>query len=239
MGLLDLPSPTLSAVDDWLTPFLPPAVKLLLWAALAAILSMEIYRLLSPQDRIAAVMKEFQASQNRVASFDGEFSEAWPELRRMIGLALRRIGLVFPATIAASLPLLFVIVWLDSHYGADFPPPDEPVSVSVPGNYEGRLVGTGEGTPHAKVIDTQGEPVADIAIKQPVPVVHKRFWWNTLIGNPAGYLDDNLPFDRIDIALPRQQIVPFGPSWMRGWEILFLAAMFAFAMTFKSVRRIA
>ncbi|WP_163269253.1 hypothetical protein [Chelativorans alearense] len=238
MGLLDLPSSTLSAIDGWLSPVLPPAARLLVWAALGAVLSMEIYRLLSPQSRIVQIKRSFEEMRRRVAGFDGEFEDVWPDMRRMMSLALRRIMLVFPATIAASLPLLVVIVWISTQYGATYPPANEPVRVSVPGGFEGRWVGADVGTPRAQVMDRDGRSVADIAVLEPVPVIHKRLWWNILIGNPAGYLDDALPFDQIDIALPRRQILPFGPSWLRGWEVTFFAAMIAFALAYKSARRI-
>ncbi|WP_265516665.1 hypothetical protein [Nitratireductor luteus] len=239
MGLLDLPAPILSTVDGWLSPFLPSAARLLVWAALGAFLSMELYRCLSPQSRIAATKQAYEETQRGISNFNGEFRDVCPQMLRMMSLALRRIVLVFPATIAASLPLLVVIVWLDSQYGTTYPPPNEPVMVSVPGDFEGRWVGSNDGTPHTQVTGPGGGPVADIAIAKPVPVIHKRLWWNALIGNPAGYLDDSLPFDRIDIALPRQQVLPFGPLWLRGWEVIFFGSMIVFALTFKSLRRIA
>ncbi|MDX8464037.1 hypothetical protein, partial [Mesorhizobium humile] len=129
MGLLDMPSPVLSALDNWLTPVLPSSAKLVLWAALGAFLGMELYRVISPQKRIAEIKLAYARTQQSVADFEGEFQEAWPLLRRMLALALQRVALVFPATIAASLPLLLVVVWLDSRYGDVYPPPDASVGV--------------------------------------------------------------------------------------------------------------
>src|SRR5690606_10223294 len=114
MGLFDLPSPFLSLIDGWLGNFLPAWVRVLLWAALGAFVSMELYRLASPQKRIAGIKAALRQAQERVSGFDGEFEDAWPLIRRMLSLAFRRVALVFPATILASLPLLFVILWLDS-----------------------------------------------------------------------------------------------------------------------------
>lgn len=239
MGLLDLPAPALSAINSWLAQFLPSVVLLLFWAALGAFLSMELYRLFSPQKRIAKIKLAFEQTRRHVAAFDGEFEEAWPHMRRMLSLALQRVALVFPATIVASLPLLIGIVWIDGQYGSMFPPSHATVNVTVPGDFQGRWVETNGGAPHAQVVDRDGRPLADIVVTKPVSVIHKRVWWNTLIGNPAGYLDDTLPFDRIDIALPRQQVLSFGPSWLRGWEAIFFAAMVLFALAFKTVRRIA
>lgn len=239
MGLFDLPSPFLSLIDGWLGNFLPAWVRLLLWAALGAFVSMELYRLASPQKRIAGIKVALRQAQERVSGFDGEFEDAWPHIRRMLSLAFRRVALVFPATILASLPLLFVILWLDSHYGNMFPPENEPVEVAVADGYEGRWIDNGGSAPHAEILNREGTPVAEVPVENPVPVIHKRQWWNLLIGNPAGYLDDQLPFDRIDIALPRQEVLPFGPEWLRGWEILFLGSMMLFALLLKRVRGIA
>lgn len=239
MGLFDLPSPVFSAIDGWLAHFLPASVLVTVWAALAASLCMELYRVFSPQARIANVMRTFEGTRRRVIEFEGEFTEILPDIRAMLSLALRRVALVFPATIVSALPLLFVIVWIDGRYGDAYPPANEAVSVSVPGDFEARWVAGDDGAPHAEVTDLAGSPVADIAVAQPISVIHKRVWWNALFGNPAGYLDDSLPFDRIDIALPRREVVPFGPNWLRGWEGVFFAAMILFALTLKNVRGIA
>ncbi|RUU04175.1 hypothetical protein EOD23_17080 [Mesorhizobium sp. USDA-HM6] len=239
MGLLDMPSPVLSALDNWLTPVLPSPVKLVLWAALGAFLCMELYRVLSPQKRIAEIKLAYARTQQSVADFEGEFEEAWPLLRRMLALALRRVALVFPATIAASLPLLLVVVWLDSRYGDVYPPPDASVGVTVSNDFLGRWVNAGNGVPHAQVVDRTGAAIADVPVTSAVSVIQKWRWWNVLIGNPAGYLPDDLPFDRIDLGLPRQQVLAVGPAWLRGWEGIFFAATILVALMLKSVRGIA
>ncbi|WP_157019492.1 hypothetical protein [Mesorhizobium xinjiangense] len=239
MGFLDLPASLLAAIDNWMAPYLPAALRLILWAAIGAVVSMELYRLLSPQVRIAETKKALAETQRYVAGFDGEFHEAWPHLRRMMSLAFHRIGLVVPATLAASLPILAVIVWLGSQYGVAYPPPGQNVPVVVDGDFKGRWVHRAEETPHAVVMDRNGGAVADVPVSKPVPVIHKRQWWNMIIGNPAGYLDDDLPFNRIDISLPHQQVLAFGPAWLRRWEVIYFAAMIIIAFAFKSVRRIA
>ncbi|MET3591212.1 MULTISPECIES: hypothetical protein [Mesorhizobium] len=239
MGLLNMPSPVLSALDNWLTPFLPSSARLVLWAALGAFLCMELYRVLSPQKRIAEIKLAYARTQQSVADFEGEFQEAWPLLRRMLALALRRVALVFPATIAASLPLLLIVVWLDSRYGDVYPPPDASVGVKVSGDFKGRWVNGSNGVPHAQIVDRAGSAIADVPVTQAVSVIQKWRWWNVLIGNPAGYLPDDLPFDRIDLGLPRQQVLGVGPAWLRGWEGIFFAATILVALMLKSVRGIA
>ena len=55
MGLLDLPAPLFDWVDNRLLSMLPPLARIVLWAVVAAVASLAIYRLFSPQRRIAAL----------------------------------------------------------------------------------------------------------------------------------------------------------------------------------------
>lgn len=239
MGLLDLPAPILNWIDRYLSEFLPPVARLLLWAAAGALISMELYRLLSPQRRIVRLKGALQEAHHRLDAFDGEIEEAWPHIRRLLSLALQRLLIVLPATVLASLPLLVFIIWLETNYGGVFPPPGEPVAIQVSGGLRGQWVYDGtKGSPRAKLMDPRGALVAEVPLKAAVPVVEKRRWWNAIIGNPAGYLPDDAPVDRIEFQLPRQQFLEVGPGWARGWEAIFFAALFLFASSLKTLRRI-
>lgn len=239
MGILDLPAPAFTWLDNRLSQVLPPTATIVVWGIVCALASMELYRWLSPQTRIADMKHSLARSQRELNAFDGEFSEAWPLIRRMLSLALRRIGLVLPATIAASLPVLFLVVWLDNTYGGAFPSKGTPVRVEVSGDFHADWIdGTDGRTPGADVTDAAGQNVATVPLSRPVLEIHKWQWWNAIIGNPAGYLADSLPFDRIRFALPRDEILPAGPSWLRGWEPLFFAVVLLSASLFKFARRI-
>ncbi|MCX2721305.1 hypothetical protein [Roseibium salinum] len=239
MGILDLPGPVFTWLDQWLSLLLPPVASIAFWGFLCAMASMELYRLLSPQAVIAKLKVALKQSQTQLNSFDGEFADAWPLIRRMLSLALRRIALVFPATIAASLPILLIVVWLDSRHGAAYPPQGTPVQIEVAGGFNGYWTdNAGDRTPGAQIIDQGGQEIATIPLARPVPEVHKRYWWDMLIGNPAGYLADELPFDRVQFNLPRPEVVPVGPSWMRGWDLIFFVVLLLSAIILKFVRRI-
>lgn len=239
MGLFDLPSPAFDWIDDGLAQALPPWARLLVWAAIGAVLSMEVYRLLSPQKRIAGLRQQVRDAQRRMAEFDGEFAEAWPHIRRTLGLALRRVGLVVPATLISALPLLVIIVWLDGRYGGTYPPPGVSIDVNVPGDrWQGRWIAAAEGGPQVEILEADGSRVAMVPVPHPVTVIHKRHWWNLLIANPAGYVPDHLPFERIKLAMPQQRFLPVGPEWMRGWEAPYFLALILFALSYKLVRRI-
>ncbi|MEG6509381.1 hypothetical protein V6C03_10400 [Methyloligella sp. 2.7D] len=238
MGLFDLPSPVFDYVDGALLGTLAPALRIVIWAALGALLSMELYRVLSPQAKAKALKLELREAQQKVASFDGEFEDAWPLIKRMLGLAFKRIFLIFPSTLIASLPLLFLVVWLDSSYGHRFPEFGEPASVEAPAPFEGKWIDRGEdGTPRAQVLD-KGKVVVDTPLKAAIPVVHKWHWWNLLLGNRAGYLTGDAPIEQISIGLPQRDIFTTGPDWVRGWAPAFFLAVLLFAMTLKWIRRI-
>jgi hypothetical protein len=239
MGLLDLPAPLLSWIDTRLLAFLPGWASLLVWAVVAAIGSMEVYRVLSPQRRIQGLEAELRDTQRRLDAHEGNFREAWGLIRRTLALALRRVLVVFPATVAASLPLLVLIVWLDATYARELPPAGDPVGIEVAEEFRARWVAGMDGAPpRAEVLDGSGAVVADVAVSAPIPVIHKPRWWNVVIGNPAGYLPRDAVIDRIDIDLPRQQFLSFGPGWVRGWEVMFFSTLILFALIFKVARGI-
>lgn len=240
MGILDLPAPLLSQVDTWLGGYIPEPAALLFWAAVCALCSMEIYRLYSPQRRVARCREELQEAQQALDEFDGSPVEAWPRIRRMLGLALQRVLLVLPASLLASLPIIMVVVWLENSHGPRFPAADEPVSVVAPGDFEALWLGPGPDRtpPRVEVRNRDRDVIAEVPVTAPAESIHKRQWWNALTGNPAGYLADELPFDHLAISLPRKEYLSLGPAWLRGWELLFFLPLFAFAVILKIVRRI-
>lgn len=239
MGLLDLPQPLFNWVDQALGVVLPPAVRLLLWAFLGALLAMEIYRLLSPQQRLTTLKQNFREAQRRLNAYDGPLDEAWPLITRPLVLALQRIGLVLPATLAASLPLLLIILWLDTSYAHRFPESLEAVRVEVHhSNYTGTLRTDASDQPQLLLRNPEDGVFMEVPVTAPIPQLRKRQNWNLLLGNPAGYLPPYAPMEEVTLALPRREILPLGPDWLRGWEPLFFTAMILFALLLKRVRRI-
>lgn len=198
---------------------------------------MELYRAVSPQAQIARLRRKQATAQRVLAEYDGAFEDAWPLIRRTLTLALKRVFVVLPASIIASLPLLMLLVWLDSFYARSFPPPGEPVPVVVPGDYVGEWIGDGA-RPRVALIDPAGARVAETEVGAPVPVLYKQRWWNVLLGNPAGYLAADAPVDHVEIELPRREVHSRGPGWSRRWETVFFPGLLVMAVALKYVRRI-
>ena len=44
--------------------------------------------------------------------------------------------------------------------------------------------------------------VRHFPLSAPVPTIHKRQWWNALVGNPLGYLPDSSRLEGIELVCP-------------------------------------
>jgi hypothetical protein len=239
LGLFDLPAPLLQWVDERVTSVVPAALSIAMWAVLGGIVCLELYRIVSPQERIGRIKGDAKTAQQRLSAYDGEMEGAWPLMKSMLGLSLKRVGIVIPATLVAAYPIIALLVWMSSAYGHVFPPQGEDVAVTVAEPLAGHWIERGrESPPQIQATQPDGSTVIDVPLAAAVPVLHKRQWWNHLMENPAGYLPEEAPVDEIRIDLPRRELHGFGPAWMRGWEAIFLPVLFVSALTYKIVRRI-
>ena len=255
-GLLDLTSPLLSTLDQGLAPLLAPAWRVVVWGLVAACISMALYALLSPQGRLRGVKAEAEDARRALDSHEGSLGEAMPLIAAMLRRALAQLGLVLGPAVLASLPVLFVIVWMSGAFGHFIPTSLNAVPLSVePQGLAARwteprggssppvgeaVIDDTAGMPRAliEVIDAQERVVDSIAFSEPVTSLHKRHWWNLLIANPLGYLPAEGMLERVEIALPRQEIIRLGPDWLRGWEGLFFTALVAASLAIKLLFRL-
>lgn len=237
MGVFDLPAPGIAWADETFSNlFSSDGVRIALWGVIAAILSMGIYWLISPQRRIARIVDEERRLRQELWK-DNELTDGMGAVRRLLGLALARIGLVLGPVLVAALPVLCLMAWLQTHYAYALPPPGQSAAVQVEPAAEGRWIEDGT-VPRVEVLDAAGALLESLTLSEPVPVIHKRVWWNVLIGNPLGYLPEEGPLERIEIDLPSREYLSLGPSWLRGWEALFITTLLLASIAFKVVFRI-
>ncbi|HEX2478697.1 MAG TPA: hypothetical protein VHK45_05415 [Geminicoccaceae bacterium] len=116
---------------------------------------------------------------------------------------------------------------------------------TVPQGLEARLEATPPATatsapsPHQIVIrDRTGRVVDRVACRAPVPTIHKREWWNMLLGNPAGYLPDSSPLERVELELTPQHYLPVGPEWLKPWYVPFFGVLLFASLAIKVVAKI-
>jgi len=246
-ALLDLPAPLFGAIDATLA-FAPAALRIALYACACAWSGMVLYRRTSDQARLRELVGAVTQSQRALAAHEGDFAELRALIRRNFTLTLRRLWLTTRPALVASLPLLFALPWLSDRFSCNSPAALQTIHACVtPATAATRLHWT---TPTATaepgcwrvtwpvagvaagVADASGRTIYTSAAPRSTSV-EKFAWFNYLIGNPDGYLPDAGPIDRIDLDLDMQQIVPFGPLWLRKWETYFFLVLFAISLALK------
>lgn len=250
MGLFDLASPAVFAADDLLW-FLPPALRLTLWAVLTGLVGMALYRLISPQERLLKIKQRVRESRRALAAFDGDADEMLPVVMASLKSSFHHLGLTFGAALAASLPVLLLISPVAQRYSREFPEPGASVVATLTAaeneGWHWQPAQDGESPSWRIVWPDSGEKVtlsfrdreiATLPPTAPSPVIHTRLWWNWLFANPAGYLPADSPADALHLALPRQQFLGFGPNWMRGWEFLYFTVLIFASIGIKVLWRI-
>ncbi len=240
MGFFDWLNPYFSAADAYMAGALPPAARVAVWAVLGAIVSMGLYWLFSPQKLIADLKLRIKASQEALDAHEGDLKDAFPLMGHSIGLALGQVVVILIPAVVASLPLLFLIAWMYAFHGYQFPNPPRAVPLkTVPAHFDADWkIGANRSHPEIVVRDAAHKPVADIAMKVPLPVVTKHRWWNVFFGDPNGYLPADGALKRIEIGLPRKTYLGFGPAWLRGWETVFFAVLIIVSLAIKFAFRI-
>lgn len=237
MGLLDLPSPIFSELDASIG--LPDVARLVVWGVVAAVLSTGLYALLAPQRTIARLMLEERQLKAALRGTDVAMADGMRAARRLLVLALARIALTLGPVLAASVPVLSLMVWLDTRYAHELPLPGQIPAVRVqPASVQGQWIWEAGQAPRIELAGDCGEFQQVLSLHVAVPVMHKRTWWNGLVGNPAGYLAAECLAERIDVDLPARHYLSIGPDWLRGWEAPFVGALLAVSLGLKLAFRL-
>jgi len=244
MGVFDLPAPAFAFVDQVMSSVASPTLRLVVWGLVAAVISMGLYWLFSPQDKLTDVKIRALKARQDLNAHDGDFDEAWPLMRSMLGLSFRQLGMTTMPALLASIPVLALIVWLSTAYG--YALPDGPAAIDVQttpttaASAEVKRANTAGSANHPRLVVTndRGDLITDIALAAPVPTIHKKQWWNTLFGNPLGYLPDDGDIEAIQFQLPEKDYLGFGPTWLRPWYVLFFTVLVLGSLAIKFSMRI-
>jgi hypothetical protein len=252
-SILGLALPAFAAVDRFMSAYLEPLPRLVAWGCLMASLVMLLYRLISPQQKIARIRLEAAATRKQMAAFDGDFGDLAPIVRNSLKLSLMQIAWIFFPALIASLPLLGCLIWLDSAYGYRTPPSGQAVRLTVWPETEqisslpaaaldrspdGWRVEWLQADDAARLFDRQGATLATLSGTPSNDVIGPYYWWNSLIGNPMGYLPADSPVRRLEFGFVPAEVLDWGPPWMRRWEPPFFLSLIVLSILFKVVFRI-
>jgi len=241
-GIFDFPAPFFSLIDGVLAGFLPDTFRLILWGVAAGVASMGLYWLTSPQERLEKAKTDSIVARKALSAYDGDFDGIFPLMLNSLSASFRHLGLALGPALLGSLPVIFLMVWMSNSYGYRLPEPGAEVTItavgeSAPlnwpvearpnGEYSRTIAWPAQGQ-KLEVSDPSGEPLLSLPLAQPVPVKHKRVWWNMLFANPLGSLPEDAAADALRIGLSPKEFLSIGPAWMRGWEAPFiLVVLFA------------
>jgi hypothetical protein len=188
-----------------------------------------------------------------MASFDGEFNELTPLVRRSLKLSLRQIAWILAPALVASLPLISCLMWLYSGYSFRPPAPRETIAVAVTPAHESisaapsnHLTRSGDGWQFAwprpgetvALLDGGGRTLVRLRGHPGSDFVEPLQWWNWLVGNPAGVIPAGSPVQRLKFRLPALEVLSIGPAWVRGWETPFFLTLMIVSIVIKVVFRI-
>ena len=90
-----------------------------------------------------------------------------------------------------------------------------------------------------EIKEVTGDLIISVPSSTQIPLVHKREWWNMLIGNPAGYVPESAPVNSVTFTLPHRELIDFGPRWLRSWLVFYFAVLMASAIAIKVKFKIA
>jgi len=257
-GWFDIASPVLSWIEDHLFFWLPGILRIILWGLVASFGSMAMYKWISNQKRIGELKSQILEARGKLNAFDGELSKLWPLLGHNLSLAGRQLGLTFIPAMTASLPVIFILVWMSNIHDALPPPVGEKIRVEAiadathqlpPMRWEGghaeesgeegvwQIAWPSDAQP-MRLVDSDGMKLLQLPGEAPVSTVHQKRWWNVLAGNPSGYLPNPGDVDTVMIGLPGDEFQHIGPWWLRSWIALFFGVIMITSLGLKFAWRL-
>jgi hypothetical protein len=248
-GLLGLPFPVYSAVDRVLSGGLGAAGRVVFWSLLSSAVVMFLYRLCSPQAKLKQFKLRMRAVQAQLLADPDDIRAVLRLSGENIQTAFARFLLTFVPTCIAIIPLLSVTSWINSQYGPASPEEGAVVQVQVhpegphvlsPAAAGASLLTNAVAASSGSILLLDDAGAALLRIHEPVSsaFVARRTWWNVLLGNPMGYLPDDGVIEAVVFDFPRQELLPFGPDWMRRWEAIFFFCMALGSIALKVVLKV-
>jgi len=247
MGFFDILNPLFTGIETYCLSWIPAWARVALYGLGSGIATMLLYAKISNQDALAEGKQASKEALSRLRRLDpeAEFDVVLATMRKAVAEPLKQTKNAAIPALWASLPLVFVLVWLSNSYSYQIPSAGNIIQVRIEPFVplqEDNGVYRSEGQtysltwPEFGQIDLQeltGDFIISIPSSTPAPLIHKRKWWNILIGNPAGYIDESATITSVEFTIPPRELIDFGPHWLRSWLVFYFAALMAAAVAIK------
>lgn len=243
-GVFEILNPLLTAFD-WTIGWMPSAVRVLVWGALAGAASMSLYKSVSPQDSLRELARQSREAQ-------GGFKDAPTHagLAALFRTSGKRLFLTLPPTLASSLPVLFALAFLNANYDLALPAPGVPVAVlsedgdaiRVEGGQrfaEGWTVSWPEPGENVRVFDAAERHVYSLSADTQPGVARQSGLTAYLMGAQAGLIEPGSGVERLEIFTAPQDILQPGLRLRYQWIFPFLLSLMATSLLIKARYEIA
>lgn len=222
-----------TAIDAALQSILPPLACIILWGTFSAVLSMVLYKLLSPQKKLQALKAAQKHARTQLLAHEGDFSSLQQLITKDIGLSLKQIALIFPAFFITVLPVIAIMFCLFVRYAYTLPTAGETVTINFHPSATTQAILWPSADSQLPVLDDAGTILFTLPLPMPVPEITKPTWLTALFPNPIGVIPDNTEVDSVHIALPSKHYTGFGPDWMRGFEFWYILSLLVVSLFIK------
>jgi hypothetical protein len=247
MGLFDILNPLFTGIETYCLSWIPAWARVALYGLGSGIATMLLYAKFSNQDALTQGKQASKKALSRLRELDpeAEFDVVLATMRKAIAEPLKQAKTAAIPALWASLPLVFVLVWLGNSYSYQAPSAGSTIQALTEPFVrlqEGNGVHRSEGQTYSLTWPESGqielkELTGDLIISIPssthVPLIHKRKWWNMFVGNPAGYIRESAPITSVEFTIPPKELIDFGPHWLRSWLVFYFAVLMAAAVAIK------
>lgn len=228
--------------------FMPPLLRIAVWATLTAVFSMFLYKIISPQKKLAGIKEQQKAARAQLMAYDGEFEGLLGLIMKDLGLAMKIIGVALGPVLLSIVPVLAIMFCLYVIYGYRLPEPGAPTLIQIQPE-EAQPVWSGQPQleptelgwilhwPKADapvtITDTHGQLVVSLPPPAAIPEISKPSWLTALFPNPAGEITESSAIDAVLMDMPTPHYTAFGPDWMRGFAFWYFSILLAISLFIK------
>lgn len=242
--------PILNLIDGWLPGWIPGLVRICLWGAASGAGMLAIYSALSDQTAIGQLKRETRKLRRRMLDPKLEKSELLGLAGRNITVSLHLLVKTGVPAFLSALPVVVVVCWLSAYQSHRVNPDNSPVEVEILPTAQGVTLSpnkvfvreaqnigliTGEESFQVRFIHNGRLAYSGTPGRRPTNRVHKKLWWNALIGNEVGYIDSGSALEEIRFHFPRKIFLDGMPMWMSTWELPFFLCLGVVALGIKIV----